>query len=426
MPSIPQMGRVLQTLVNVTANAAALATGFTKRASKITGALFVQTLLFGWLGQPAATMEALAQTSAALGTAVSASALAQRFTEVGAACLRQVLANALQATVRGERVLLPVLPRFPAVTVQDSTTITLPAALAEPWRGCGGSTPEAGAAALKVQVRFDLLTGCLDVLELTPGRASDLRAQSQTAPLPEGSLKLADLGYVSLASLADVVAQGVHILCRLKCQLPIADETGRREHVAAFLARQRDAEVDEPVTVGAQQEVAGRLLAQRVPLAVAAERRRKLRAEAKREGHMLSADRLALCDWTFSFTTLPVARLTLAEALVVARLRWQVELLFKLWKSEGKLDESRGSKPLRILGEVYAKLLAMVVQHWLLLTTCWQLADRSLVKASHTLRRFALSLAISLADLEAFVAVVEMLGHCLASGCRLSSRASRP
>ena len=48
---------------------------------------------------------------------------------------------------------------------------------------------------------------------------------------------------------------------------------------------------------------------------------------------------------------------------------YNIELLFKLWKSQGRVDESRSTKPWRILCEVYAKLLAMLVQHWVFLVS---------------------------------------------------------
>jgi Transposase DDE domain len=425
MTSIPQVSAIVQQLVSETANAIAVASGFSKRRAKITGAVFVQTLVFGWLANPEATMSDLSQTSALVGTPVSAAALEQRFSAAGADCLRGVLAAAVRLVVRGAAVALPVLDRFPAVTVQDSTVIALPAALAERWPGCGGSTPEAGAAALKVDVRYGLGDGGLDVLDLQPGRSSDQTARSQTAPLPAGSLKLHDLGYVSLERLAALVADGVHTLCRLKSQTTVVDASGRRWRLAALLEAQPLGDLDLPVGLGEARSVCGRLLARRVPVEVAAERRRKLRAEAQREGRVPSAERLALCAWTVYFTTVTAAQLTLDEALVLARQRWQIELLFKLWKSQGKLDESRGANPLRVLCEVYAKLLALLIQHWLFLTSCWRYPDKRLVKASATVRRFATWLAGSLAEVQRFSAVLVRLASTLAAGCRVGSRGTR-
>jgi hypothetical protein len=49
---------------------------------------------------------------------------------------------------------------------------------------------------------------------------------------------------------------------------------------------------------------------------------------------------------------------------IKSSIAWQVALLFQLWKSPGRIDESWSTKPWCILCEVYAPLLAMLVQHW--------------------------------------------------------------
>ena len=94
-----------------------------------------------------------------------------------------------------------------------------------------------------------------------------------------------------------------------------------------------------------------------------------------------SATALALAAWAILITNIPAKLLTLAEALVVVKVRWQIELLFKLWKSHGQVDSWRSDKPWRILCEVYAKLLAIIIQQWVLVVGCWAHPDRSLVKS---------------------------------------------
>ena len=86
------------------------------------------------------------------------------------------------------------------VYLLDSTTIPLPAALADVWRGCGGSTTGAGRAALKVQVRWEVVRGTLDGIRRSAGRESDARAERARTPLPAGALRVADLGYFDLDS----------------------------------------------------------------------------------------------------------------------------------------------------------------------------------------------------------------------------------
>ena len=166
--------------------------------------------------------------------------------------------------------------------------------------------------------------------------------------------------------------------------------------------------------------------AARAAPAVAAARRRRIRARAKAKGATPSAHALAWADWTVLVTNVPATLLTLSEALVLLRARWQIELLFKLWKSHGHVDESRSAKPWRILCEVFAKLLAMIVQHWVLLTGCWTAPNRSLPKAAHAVRQEALHLASTLASSAALCATLALIARCLAAGSRLNRRKKKP
>jgi IS4 transposase len=75
---------------------------------------------------------------------------------------------------------------------------------------------------------------------------------------------------------------------------------------------------------------------------------------------------LYLAGWTLVVTNVPRARLSLPEALVLLRLRWQIERLFRLWKEHGHIDDWRSKKPWRILAELYGKLCAMLIQQWLI------------------------------------------------------------
>jgi len=92
-------------------------------------------------------------------------------------------------------------------------------------------------------------------------------------------------------------------------------------------------------------------------------------------------------------SSVPPDRLTLREALVLARARWQIARLFKLWKGHLRVDKWRSANPWRILTEVYAKLLAALVLHWLTLVGCWHHPDRSLVKAAQAIQAHAAHLA---------------------------------
>jgi hypothetical protein len=313
---------------------------------------------------------------------------------------------------------------LPAVYVQDSSTIVLPEVFAAQWHGCGGSTASSASAALKLQARLEMRTGRLDV-QLQEGRASD-RAAVLSGPLPAGALRLADLGYWSLEAFAALAQHQVFWLSRLQLQTAVDDATGARRDLLTLLESQPTDPVELAVALGERQRLAARLLAVRVPQDVADTRRRRLRKAARDKGRQVSATRLALAAWTMFVTNVPAERLTLREALVLGRLRWQIELLFKLWKSQGRVDESRSTKPWRILCEVYAKLLAMLVQHWVFLVSLWAYPDRSLPKAAQTVQKYALHLASAFASVRRLAAALLTVKRCLAVGCRMNRRKKHP
>src|SRR5947209_5657837 len=239
--TIADVASTLQTVLTAEADAAARATGFIRRQRQLTGASFVQSLVFGWLANPRATLEGLAAATATVGTPVSPQALDQRFTAPAAECLRVVLQKATAQTLAAQPQAVALLRRFAGVYLLDSTTVSLPAALAELWPGCGGRTAASGRAALKVQLLWDILHGRLHGLDLHAGRAVDVEAPLNAAALPAGALRLADLGYFNLDVLRAYQRRGVYWLTRLKWGTALYVGGRRLRHRVGWLKRQAQA-----------------------------------------------------------------------------------------------------------------------------------------------------------------------------------------
>jgi DDE family transposase len=423
--TVSQVSAQIRYALTQAAQAVSRESGFVRRRSKLDGAAFVQTVVLGWLANPRASLDELAHTAASVGVAISPQGLEQRFTAAAAGCLQQVLARAVCQRLHASGIGSSLLDRFPAVYVRDSTVINLPTALSRVWPGCGGRTGMTQAA-LKVQVQYDLKSGQIVNLDLTAGRASDRTAASQHTLLPAGSLRLADLGYFSLDVLRE--QPDTYFLVRPQSSLVVycAAAPDHAWHLADLLRTCTTAELDVAVLIGAGARIPGRLLARRAPRAVAQQRRRRLNERARKSGRPVSAATRALADWTLFLTNVPQERLTLDEAFILAGCRWQIELLFKLWKSQGHLDDWRSQKPWRILCEVYAKLLGLLVLHWLCLPTAWRHLDRSLVKAAHVVQQFTQGLACTLATPRTFRRLLEALLRCLDRGCRQNRSRKAP
>jgi len=423
--TIAQVSKTMQSILYRTAHEVAAECGVVKRQRKVNGANLCQTLILGWLSNPAATLEELCQTGAAVGLEISPQGLDQRFTKETGVFLQRMLEEAIAVTFSVEPVETALLQRFNGVYVTDSSIVQLPDELRDSWLGFGGRVATSRAA-LKLQVRLDMLQGQLEGPLLCPGRMHDRAAEALHDPLPAGALHLADLGYWKLAGLADLSAQGCYWLTRLQVQTKIIDAAGRSWSQADFLRAQRCDRLDVPVRLGTKQQLQARLLAVKVPPSVAAERRRRIKEQARSRVQKISRDRLQLADWTLLVTNAPTTLLSLDEALLFARLRWQIELLFKLWKSKGQIATWRTRKPWRILCELYAKLIAMVFQHWFFLLGNWSFLNRSWLKAANTVQQHAISLAVALPSRTQLLRSLRVLAKCLASGCRINKSRVAP
>lgn len=425
MAMIARVSASVQALFGALADEAARECPVVLRRRKFTTATLAQTFVFGFLARPRASGEELAQTAALYGAAVTPQAVEQRFTDRLAGFLEALFRRAARQAIGAQAGLARLLERFPAVLVLDSTAVALPDAARDRFPGCGGSHG-GGRAALKLQVRWDLRSGALDALAIEPGRDCDYKTPLQSAPLPPGSLRIADLGYFDTEVLQRLSGRGTSWLSRLQFGTSVFDPEGRRLPLLDWLAGQPGPFVDRAVLIGAERRVACRVVAWRVPQEVAGRRRQKLIAEARaKDGRVPSRERLAWCDWTILVTDVAGESLAPREAAVLYRARWQIELLFKRWKSLGLIAELAGPTEARQMVRLWSRLLAVLVQHWVLLAVAWGDPRRSLAKASEAIRRHALLLAAAVGAPARLAEEIERLGVVLGSTAR-QNRRKRP
>jgi Transposase DDE domain len=424
MTTIPQVARAMREILTTVADAAARTTRVVLRRSPRSGATFRQALVFGLLGHPQASREALSHTAAALGVDITPQALDHRWPEAAAACLTEGRHAALARVVAAHPGVMPLLARLTAVARQDSSTLVVPDLRAPVWQGCGGNPAAPTQAARTLQVRLERRTGRRDG-QLQEGRAADQAAECP-GTLAAGALPLADLGSWSLDAFRTLTHQGVFWLSRLPVQTAIYPATGQRHDRLALLTAPPAVPLDLAVAPGETPHLPARLLAVRVPQEVAAHRRRRLPDAARKKGRQASPTRRALAAWTLLVTHVPGDRLPRREAWGLARLRWQVELLFQWWKSHGRVDASRRTTPWRLLGEVYATLLAMLGQHWVSLVSGWASPHRSLVKAAQTVQKHAPHLARTFGRLRRLLTTLSTVQRCVAAGGRMNRRKKHP
>lgn len=427
MEIISQVAEAMQEILTEKSDAMGRETGFIVRERKLSGSGYAQTLVFGWLSDPESTLEDLSQMAKSLGIEISSQGLDKRFSRESSEFMEQLLSLGIEQMIISDAVACSLMQRFNGVYIHDSSTIILPDELKEIWRGCGGSSCENTSSSVKIQLQLELTKGRLIGPELQDGREQDKSCSLYKEPLPRGSLCIRDLGYFSIENLKELDSKKVYWLSRMKSQVKIYWE-GKCCSLADFLKDRVGDEIDIQLLIGVKEQLPCRLLAFPVPEKVANERRRRIKKEAKRKGKMPTKNILYLAGFTILATNAPVELLNLNESLVLMRARWQIEVLFKLWKKYGCIDKSRSEKPWRILTEVYSKLIAMIIQHWIFLTSCWKYSDRSLMKASKTVRKqvVLIAIAFALGSIDRLIEAIETIQRCLAKGCRINKRKTNP
>lgn len=426
MDIVSKVANAMQDILTTFADNIARKIGFIIRQRKITGSMFAQTLIFGWLDNPDATIDELTQTGVDVGLEISPQGLDKRFTQKASEFMYQLLEKALKVVIDTDPANIPILQRFNGVYLQDTSVVVLPDPLFKVWQGCGGSSQKNTSSSVKFHFRLDLNSGSLDG-QLQSGREHD-RSVKLEGELPTGSLWLADLGYFSLKDFSELSSRGVYHLSRVNSQCDLYTEDGKRWDLVEFLKEHCETELDMKVFLGVNERYPCRILAIRVPNAVAEVRRGKLKSEAKRKGRKVSERGLQLADWTILCANIPDELLSLLEALTLLRIRWQIEILFKLWKSEGHIDESRSEDCWRVLCELYAKLIGMLIQHWILLTGIWQHADRSILRSSRVVRKHATYLAIAFSSgiVEVICEALKVIQRCLLKCSGVDKRKTKP
>lgn len=91
-------------------------------------------------------------------------------------------------------------------------------------------------------------------------------------------------------------------------------------------------------------------------------------------------------------------------------MRWQIELIFKHRICECALDRVAGKRRERVLCEIYAKLIGIVIFNFLVSPHRISAdIELSMIKTHRTFKRHALRLALSLSNIEQLVAIISQI-----------------
>jgi Transposase DDE domain len=431
-PWLDVVERITEFFATAQLEACARRTGFVRRTSKLTGKVFLALVTFGTWSTRTTSLGQLAAKAAQLPTPVDISpeALHPRMTQRAVAFLRVLLQRAFAQLHTGTTVCdRELFAAFTAVHIADSTGFELPAALKERFPGSGGGASTAGA---KIQLVWEYLSHSFAHLALVAGTLPDNKYIDTVIKLAQpGALFLFDLGYFKVSALALIAQAEAYFLTRLNHQTALSTAVAgrlQRTELLSLLHGESRSLVEHLVYLGAGDRLAGRLIAARVPEAVVNERRRKARATAKQRGYTPSQAHLTLLAWNLFSTNVPSTVWTPMTICKAYSLRWQVELVFKSWKSDLHLATLPTKTATPTLCYLYGRLLLIVLVYALcpaLRTALWtrQQRELSFLKLVRYLQAFADRWLQAL--FESTAILCHLLSHICVSAQRVIAKASR-
>lgn len=413
-------------------------TGWRKRPGKIDPFEFIVSLVFGQLSASRQTLSSQAQT---LGEPVTRQAIDQRFNSRAVEFLKGSFAHVLAQTLdwsvthpQAER----LQANFKALYLLDSTAFDCPDTLEDLFPSCGGA---GSTANVKVLLRYELIAGRLEPLQVLAGKRSDQGQALQTAELLQaGELQLQDKGFYDSKAWNAVQQRGAYLLMPLphSVTLWLAAAPGEAEE-ALDLAQALEASPQNQLDwsglhLGIKSRRAGpvRLAAFRLSPESAARRRQGLREALRTQGRTASAKALELAGWLLLITNAPAEKLPSAMISYLYRVRWQVELIFRQAKTVLRLDQTESQNPYRIQVEIWARLICAVLLfawHAHANAECWRLyqCEASFEKLIRIMQHWGHTIARAfLAGLPALLQKLRELWKHLLVNARKGRQKSRP
>jgi hypothetical protein len=342
-------------------------TKFIQRKGIIDASAFVKLLIFNELDQSQLSLlDFKLDLQNLFGCKVSREAIHKRFNGEAVDFMKVLLARMLEFRLQTKSNFSPSIKTFNRLCIKDSTKFTIPKEFAIAYPGYNGF--HKGTSLMNIQYEYDLLSGNWSCFELTKATRNDQRDSRETLEkIEEDDLQIRDLGYVTMPYLNGVVTQGAYFLNRLPTTINVYNMKDESLHLVDWksihkgFANKKTSRMELDVVLSKKYKLKSRMIIMPIPEDVYAERIRKASNHAKSKGCQLTAEYKIKARYNIFITNAPAQRLSVNDIVQVYRLRWQIEIVFKSWKSGMSLHKTKKVKKERFECQLIARIIWALV-----------------------------------------------------------------
>lgn len=343
-------------------NNLAKSTGFVQRKSFINGFNFLVTFTTGLINTPETSLSQLASfLNNTCNLNITPQAIDERINEKAKEFLEFCLLRAIQLSMKKINIENELINCFSHIYIIDSTNFDLHPSLKDMFKGYGGN---ASKSSIRIQLMYDYLKGKM-YIEIGDIRKTDSKTllnmiKNNSLDTSGSCLFLQDLGYFKTETFMLINDNKKKFISKFKSNVKIHDTTGKEINLVDFLKKEKPDKIDLKIKIG---NLTCRLVGSKLPENITNQRRRKANRNAKKKGrNLISKGHSLFLSYGFFITNLS-EEYTPSAIFTIYRLRWQIELIFKTWKSILKIHKINTKRECRVYCEIYGKLIIAVLIH---------------------------------------------------------------
>jgi hypothetical protein len=305
-----------------------------------------------------------------LDCSISKVGLHKRFTPQAVNFIKAVLSSQMAKHLRIENQWLRNR-FFHQICIKDSTKFILPDNMERDFPGYRFERAKQPASMMNLQYEYDILSGnwcSLDYTHVTRNDQADSRDTLDR--IREKVLYVRDLGYVTLPYLKAIDEKNAYYVNRLPHKTNVYYmEKGELKlvnwcklHRELDKSGQNKKEID--IYLGKSTLLKTRMVLFRVDKAVYEQRIRNGNSQGKRKkAYTVTKEYKAKAHYSCFITNVPKQVITIDQIKDLYRLRWQIEIIFKAWKSNVRITEYKQMSKERFECQLITKFI-WVLLYW--------------------------------------------------------------
>ena len=316
---------------------------------------------------------------------ISKEGLRKRFNEYAVSFLSTALEKLLQKQLQGSAINL-LDNNFNRVLIKDSVCFQVHESMAESYPGSGGSGSK---AAIRIQFEYDLISGTITDISINAFNEQDAKDSVATIEnVKQGDLVIRDLAYMSIEVLKVIIRKLALYLCRPHTSVKMYElKKGKYveinfNRVVKYMKKHEISVMEKEVYYGNIEKLKTRLILHLLPEDKLEKRLRDAKKRAKKKGKgNLSKNYLARAALNLFITNAPEEQIPMENVWPIYRLRWQIELMFKIWKSICDIEKIKKVNKERLECHVYSKLIFIMLgwkMIWMVAKNIYRISGKAL------------------------------------------------